>query len=299
MIGDNKKHNITREDLLPTSRGNIWHKIIGVNRRKTPVIVLHGGPAASHYYLEPLEALAEDRPVIFYDQLGCGKSDRTNDRAIWTIDYYVQELSQIKKILDLEKMHIIGHSWGTMIAVDYALSGQSGISSLVLSSPCLSSKMWKIDQRKYILDLPEESRKIIEKTERIGNFDSKEYQDVIMEYYKFHLCRLDVWPECLNKSFNEMNYGIYKYMWGASEFTVTGTLKNYDRTNDLGKIKAPVLFTCGEYDESSPQTCECYRKKIPGSELIIFKDASHNHHLEKTQDYIKAVNDFLNRIDSY
>lgn len=294
MIGENKNNNIAREGLMPTAGGNIWHKIIGVNRKRTPVIVLHGGPASSHCYLEPLTLLAEERPVIFYDQLGCGKSDRTNDKNLWTIEHYVQEFCQIRKFLDLKKLHIVAHSWGTMIAVDYLLNMKSeGIGSVVLSAPCLSVKMWKVDQRKYLFSLPEGTKRIIEKTERIGNFESKEYQDAVMQYYKLHLCRLDPWPECLMKSFSEMNYGIYKYMWGPSEFTITGTLKNYERVNDLHKINVPVLFTCGEFDEATPETCNYYHKKLPESKISVFNGASHNHHLEKTNEYLKIVGDFL------
>jgi len=294
MMKEIKNTGYLREGYIKVTGGNVWCKIIGANKDKTPVIILHGGPAASHYYLEPLEAFSSSRPVIFYDQLGCGLSDKTTNKSLWTIEHFIEELSEIRAELNLKNMHILGHSWGTMLAIDYMLKFSSkGIVSFVLSAPCLCAKMWSLDQRKYLLELPSKMQEIIFRTEKNGDFSSKEYQDIMTYYYKLHLCRLDPWPECLDKALSEMNYEIYKYMWGPSEFTITGTLKNYDRINDLYKIKIPVLFTCGEFDEATPQAADYYHKKIPQSELFVFKDASHNHHLEKTEEYLKLVDNFL------
>lgn len=296
---ENKNTKNVCEGNISVNGGKVWYRIVGADKKKIPVIVLHGGPAATHYYLEPLEALADERPVIFYDQLGCGLSDKTNDKSFWTIEHFIKELAEVRAALNLKNVHILGHSWGTMVAIDYILKlNPKGISSLVLSGPCLCATMWGLDQKKYLLELPSQTREVILKTEKAGNFDSKEYQDVMMNYYKIHLCRLNPWPDCLKKAFNEMNYEIYKYMWGSSEFTITGTLKNYDRINELYKIKVPVLFTCGEFDEATPQTADYYHKKIPQSELFVFKGASHNHHLEKTKDYLNIVGDFLKRSDN-
>ncbi|MDD4182842.1 MAG: proline iminopeptidase-family hydrolase [Candidatus Omnitrophica bacterium] len=299
MTNGTKNTENIREGYIKVTGGKVWYKISGADKNKAPLIVLHGGPAASHYYLEPLEALSGTRPIVFYDQLGCGSSDRPTDKSLWTIEHFIEELSQIRTALGLKKVHILGHSWGTMLAIDYMLRlSPKGIVSLILSAPCLSAKMWSLDQQKYLLELPRQMQEIIFKTEKTGNFSSKEYQDAMLYYYKLHLCRLDPWPDCLNKAFNEINYEIYKYMWGPSEFTITGTLKSYDRANDLYKIKIPVLFTCGEFDEATPQAADYYHKKIPQSELFVFKGASHNHHLEKTNEYRKVVDDFLKITES-
>ena len=293
-MNETKNTENVREGYIKVTGGKVWYKIAGANKDKTPVITLHGGPAASHYYLSPLEALSDERPIIFYDQLGCGLSDKPNDKSLWTIEHFIEELSQIRAALGLKKVHILGHSWGTMLAIDYLLRlSPKGIISFVLSGPCLSTKMWGLDQKKYLLELPRQMQEIILKTEKAGNFSSKEYQDAMTYYYKLHLCRLDPWPDCLSKAFDAMNYEIYKYMWGPSEFTMTGTLKNYDRINDLYKVKTPTLFTCGEFDEVTPETADYYHKKIPQSEIFVFKNASHNHHLEKTKEYLKVVGNFL------
>jgi len=300
MIKETKNSGHTREGYIKVAGGQVWYKISGADKKKLPVIILHGGPAATHYYLEPLEALSSERPVIFYDQLGCGLSDKTNVKSLWTIEHFVEELGQVRAALNLKNVHMLGHSWGAMLAMDYIIKhNPKGIASLVFSGPCLSATMWGLDQRKYLSELPLKAREIISKTEKEGNFDSKEYQDVMASYYQSHVCRLSPWPDCLKKAFSSMNYEIYKYMWGPSEFTITGTLRNYDRANELYKIKVPTIFTCGEFDEATPQTVDYYHKKVPQSEVFVFKDASHNHHLEKTKDYLKIIGDFLKRADNY
>ena len=299
MTKVNKNTDDVREGFIATRAGNVWYKIVGASSNKIPVITIHGGPAGSCYYLFPLEALSIDRPIIFYDQLGCGQSDKSKDKAFWTIEYFLEELSCIRKALGLSQVHILGHSWGTMFAVDYILRAHpEGIKSLIFSAPCLSASCWEKDQINYLKELPKGIQDIIIKTEKTGNFDSKNYQDAMMTYYQDHLCRLTPWPDCLKKSFKMMNYEIYKYMWGPSEFTMTGTLKNYERASELKKIKIPTLFTCGQFDEATPQTTAYYQSNLPGSELFVFNDASHNHHLEKTELYLKVVQDFIKRTEN-
>lgn len=298
MIKETKNTGDIREGYVKVPGGNIWYRIAGANKNKIPLIVIHGGPAGSRYYLQPLEVLANTRPIIFYDQLGCGLSDKSTDKSYWTIEHFIEELSLIREALNLKSAHILGHSWGAMLALDYALKlNPRGVKSFIFSGACFSVKMWGLDQRKYLLELPSKIQEAILTAEKNGDFSSREYRDAMEYYYKLHICRLDPWPECLNESMSEMNYEIYKYMWGPSEFTITGTLKNYDRVNDLYKIKIPVLFTCGEFDEAAPQTTDRYHKKIPQSELIVFKGASHNHHLEKTEEYLTVISDFLKRVE--
>jgi proline iminopeptidase len=169
--------------------------------------------------------------------------------------------------------------------------------SLVLSGPLLSTSRWIDDQKAYIAELPKETREIIFKCEDAGEFSSPQYEDAMMAYYKIHVCRLNPWPECLNRSFEKLNYSIYRYMWGPSEFTVTGILKNYERVDRLQDIAVPVLFTCGFYDEAPPATTKFYQKNLPGSEIYIFEDASHEHHLEKSKEYLQVVRNFLRRAE--
>lgn len=283
----------TKEGRIPVRGGEIWYKVAGINRQGVPLMVLHGGPGASHDYLEPMEALANERPVVFYDQLGCGNSDKPENIALWTVKRYVDEVSRLRGALGLKAVHIMGQSWGTSLAVDYVLGKPEGVVSLVLSGPLLSASRWIEDQKAHIAELPADLRQTIRTCEDTGAFGSPEYQDAVMAYYKRHVCRLDPWPECLNRSFEKLNFAVYEYMWGPSEFTVTGALKNYERVDRLNAITVPVLLTCGSHDEAPPLTTRYYHENLPGSEVHVFEDASHEHHLEKQAEYMTVVRDFL------
>jgi proline-specific peptidase len=272
---------------------------VGANRKKIPLLLLHGGPGASHDYLEPLEALSDERPVIFYDQLGGGNSDRPDDRSLWTIERFTEELEQVREALELHEVHILGQSWGTMLGVDYMLTkAPQGVVSLILSGPCLSAARWEADQKAYLLGFPEAIQRVVQKSEASGDFSSPEYQEAMMQYYKRHMCRLDPWPECLTRTFEKLRHAVYEYMWGPSEFTITGVLKNYDRTARLKEIAIPTLFTCGQYDEATPDATTYYHTMLPGSEIAILEDASHQHHIEKTERYMRVVRSFLHRAES-
>jgi len=287
-----------QDAYISVTGGKIRYKVAGEDKKGIPALVLHGGPGASYDYLEPLAALSDERPVVFYDQLGCGDSDQPDDISLWTIERFVDELHQVRKALGLKNVHIIGQSWGTSLAVDYLLTmNPKGVVGVVLSGPLLSTSRWIEDQRAYIAELPKAIQEIILKCEDAGEFSSPQYQDAMMAYYKIHVCRLNPWPECLNRSFEKLNFSIYGYMWGPSEFTVTGVLKNYERVDQLKKIARPVLLTCGFYDEATPSTTRYYQKSIPGSEMYIFDDASHEHHLEKPQEYLQVVRDFFRRAE--
>jgi len=284
---------------IPVSGGRLWYKIIGEDKVAAPLLLLHGGPGATHDYMEPLKILADERPVIFYDQLGGGNSDRPKDVSLWTVERFVEELGQVRSLLKLERVHILGQSWGTMLAVSYILSKKpGGVVSLILSGPALSAKRFTKDTRRYLSELPEKYRDIIKRSEKEKRFDSEGYRNAMMEFYKLHLCRIQPWPECLMRTFEKMGTDVYNHMWGPSEFTVTGTLKSFDVTERLKEIRTPTLFTCGRYDEASPETTNYYHRLIPQSEMVVFEDASHEHHLEKMEEYIKVLRNFLNRAEN-
>jgi proline-specific peptidase len=287
-----------REGYIAVTGGRVWYRIVGADKDGVPLLILHGGPGAPHDYLEPLAALGDERPMIFYDQLGCGNSDKPDDTSRWTLARYVEELGQVLEALGLREVHILGHSWGSMLAVEYLLTVQpSGVVSLVLSGPCLSASRWGADQRAYLAELPEVDQQAIQEAEARGSFDSPAYQDAMMRYYRLHVCRLKSWPECLTRAFEKLAQNVYGYMWGPSEFTITGTLDDYERADRLREITVPTLFTCGRYDEATPATTAYYQQKLPGSELVVFEDASHEHHLEKTEAYLDVVRDFLRRAE--
>ena len=285
-----------QEGTVTVPGGKVWYRSAGADQPGIPLIVVHGGPGAPHDYLEPLEALADERPVIFYDQLGCGNSACPDDPSLWRIERFVDELEQVRAELAPGEVHILGQSWGTTLVSEYMITRKpAGVRSLIFSAPCLSVHRWEADQRRYLGELPEKERTIICECEETGNFSSEEYQNAMMTYYRLHLCRLEEWPDSMNRTFEKMGEGVYNYMWGPSEFTMTGTLKDFDQSPNLHEITPSVLFTCGRYDEATPESTAYYQSMLPGSELMIFDDASHMHHIEKTDEYLLAVRDFLRR----
>jgi proline iminopeptidase len=289
----------TVEGYVEVTGGKVWYKIAGVNKKGIPLLVLHGGPGCPHDYLTNLEILSDERPVIFYDQLGCGNSDIPDDTSLWTRDRFVEELEKVREELHLEKCHILGQSWGSMLAVDYMLKKKpDGVVSLILSAPVMSCSRFVEDQRVYVDKLPSEIREVILKCEAEGDYKSTEYYDAMMEYYKIHVCRIDPWPECLKNGNEKIGYDVYEYMWGPSEFTMTGILKDFELLDNLKDVKEPILLTCGRYDEATPEATALFDSKFPNSEMVIFEDASHDHHLEKPEEYFRTVRDFIKKIET-
>ncbi|MFQ5479535.1 MAG: proline iminopeptidase-family hydrolase, partial [Candidatus Binatia bacterium] len=269
---------LVREGAVAVTGGNVWYKIVGADRPGVPLLVLHGGPGIPHDYMTPLEALADERPVVFYDQLGCGNSDRPADETLWTIERYVDELVRVREALHLDHVHILGHSWGSMLAVDYMLTRRpAGVVSLTLAGPPMSAERWFADQRVWLLELPRLTQEAIRDAEASGNFDSPEYQTAVAAFYNLHVCRLDPWPDFVQDALSpeKMGQDVYLYMWGPSEFTITGTLKDFERVDRLKEITTPTLLTCGHYDEATPAATEYYHRNMPGSEFAVIDNASH------------------------
>jgi proline iminopeptidase len=287
------------EGMIEVTGGRVWYRIVGADKPGIPLLTLHGGPGAPHDYLEPLEALATDRPVIFYDQLGCGNSEQPTDTTLWNVERFVEELEQVRTALKLDKVHLMGQSWGTMLAVEYMLRKKpEGIVSMTLSGPYLSTPLWVADQQEWITQLPENVRDTILKYEANGDFASPSYQEAMMAFYNKHLCRLNPWPDALNRAFEKMGIPVYMHLWGPSEFTMTGTLMHADLTEQLHEIKVPVLFTCGEFDEATPATTRFYQSKIAGAEIRVFEGASHSHILEKPEAYKEVLSGFLKKSEA-
>lgn len=293
---------VVREGNVDVDGGTVWYRIVGADRPRVPLLVLHGGPGVPHDYLQPLEALADERPVVFYDQLGCGHSDRPTDESLWTVEHYVDDLAKVRTALKLGRVHILGHSWGTILAVEYMLRRHpDGVISLTLAGPALSMERWVADQRVWLLELPEQTQAAIHEAESTGNFESPEYESAIGAFYAEHLCRLNPWPDYVQRALSPEKMGeqVYLHMCGPSEFTITGTLRSYERVDRLKEIAPPTLFICGRYDEATPAATEYYHRNMPGSEFAVIENASHFAFAEQPGRFNHVVGDFLRRAETH
>lgn len=276
-----------------------WYRVVGEGDR-TPLLCLHGGPGAPHDYLEPLEALASTgRKIVFYDQLGCGNSDRPHDRSLWTMGLFLDELAAVREQLGLERVHILGQSWGGMLALEHALSGAAGIKSLILANTMASIEDWLRAAEGLRSRLPSEAAEALARHEEAGDYAHPEYQGCMLQYYRRHVCRLDPWPEPMVRAFDKLGQDpeVYHTMWGPSEFTVTGNLLGWDVRPRLKEIQVPTLLISGEFDEATPEVMGVLHRGIVRSEWALLEGCSHLSHLENPAGFMGAVAGFLDRAD--
>ena len=281
-----------RSGFIPVEGGKVWYEIHGTGHG-TPLLVLHGGPGVPHDYLENLDQLGGDRPVIFYDQLGCGKSDRPDDKNLWTRERFARELEQVRLALGLNEVVLYGHSWGTILAVDSmaGLAGTTpkGVKGVILAGPALNIHRWMEDARQLLATLGPGVVKSVLEAERAGTTDTPAYQDAVQKYYARYLCRKDAWPEPLTRAMANIGQGVYEYMCGPSEFTATGTLKDLDVTPELRTLNVPTLFICGEFDEARPDTTRAYSKLVPSASIVVIPGAAHIANFDQPEAYMASL----------
>jgi proline-specific peptidase len=292
------KKLVPGEGYLHLKGGKVWYRIVGTGE-KTPLLLLHGGPGVPSYYLNPIAALGKDRPVIFFDQLGCGRSDRISDTALMTIDNYVEEVKDLRDSLGLKDYYIYGQSWGTILGTDFCLAHPEGIRALILSSSALSIKKWMEDAQKQIATLPDSLQQMIKVNEENKTYNSDDYQKALKVYYEKYVARKLPWSADIDSALNPalMGTNVYMYMEGPSEFTITGTLKTYDRTPDLGKLKLPVLYIVGDNDEANPETTKYYQSLTPGARLAIIQNAGHLTMQDNALQHNQVLSAFLDSCD--
>ena len=285
------------EGHIDVPGGQVWYKVVG-SGESVPLLTLHGGPGGGHDYLEPLNEIASERPVVFFDQLGCGKSDTPDDVSLWRIDRFVDEVTAVRDALGLDRIHLLGHSWGGWLAIEYMLGAPSGVISLTLASTSASIPQFVYEAGKLISELPREMAETMRRLEAEGDFENPEFEAGMMEFYKRHLCRLDPWPDPIMRSLENLDGNIvYETMNGPTEFTVIGNMKDWNRIEKLSEIVAPTLITCGRYDELTPACSRTLRQGIMNSRMHVFERSAHMAHLEETESYLQILSEFLRDFD--
>ena len=279
--------------------GRVWYRIEGPDAPGIPLLCLHGGPGSTHDYLEPLADLADERPVVFYDQLGCGRSAGPSDPSLWTVDRAIEELAAVRSGLSLERrMHLFGNSWGGWLAMEYLLGDPAPPASVVISSASASVDEWLEDAARLRSELPAEVQATLDHHEANGWLACPEYVAATALYYQRHVCRVSPWPDCVERSFAGMNTEIYHAMWGATEFgPVTGTLRDFDVRGRLGRIGVPALVTAGRHDEATPEKMRSVASELPNAQLSVFENSSHMAFVEERSAYIAHLRAFFREHD--
>ncbi|HLH64672.1 MAG TPA: proline iminopeptidase-family hydrolase [Solirubrobacteraceae bacterium] len=279
--------------MIEVPGGRVWCEAVGSRTDRPPLLCLHGGPGLPSAYLDTLRGLADERQVVLYDQLGCGRSDRPSSRDLYRAERFVEEVACVREGMGLERFHLLGQSWGGMLAVMFALTRPPGLVSLILASPVIDASRWVADCNRLKAQLPEEIRRTIDEHEAHGFTGCPEYAAATLEWWRRHVCRIAPFPAEVERAWQGLGAECYETMWGPSEFTCSGNLKDVALSSRLAEIDVPTLFTCGRHDEATPQSTGEFAQLVARARLVVFEASSHMAHLEEAEAYLACVREFL------
>lgn len=287
-----------REGWIEWRGHRTWYRVVGeAEPGRDPLVCLHGGPGSSHHYFARLERLADEgRQVVVYDQLGCGSSDRPED-VEWSLQVFLDELEELRTQLGLDHIHLLGTSWGGMLALEHALSGYGGLRSLVLSSTLASAVEWEVEVGRLKDELPADIVATLDRHEREGTTDDPEYEEAMRVFEDRHFYRGGDRPPELERMGAERNPDVYRAMWGANEWTVTGALRGWDVRPRLHELRLPALVIRGRHDLSTESISATLVRGIPHAREVVFEHSSHTPVLEETDRYLEVVGGFAREIE--
>lgn len=284
-----------KEGFIQVPGGKVWYRIVGANKPGIPLLTLHGGPGMPSYYLSPLAELADERPVIFFDQLGGGRSEHPNDTTLWTIPRFVQEVQAVKAALGYKEIHLLGHSWGTLLAHEFLLTKPEGVKSVVMSGPAISIVRFRHDVDSLIALLPDSIIRAIRVNEKRGTTTAPAYLAASQVFYDRYVLRTKPMPADVESTFTNIGTQVYNTMNGPTEFTVIGSFKDYDGTPRLKELSLPILWVAGQFDETTPSASRAFHAMTPGSEYVEIPNAAHMTMWDGRQPYLAAVRGFLRK----
>jgi L-proline amide hydrolase len=280
---------LTTDEGFVDYRGyRTWYRVVGDrDAGAVPLLALHGGPGSTHHYFAPLERLAGERPVVLYDQIGCGRSDRLHDIE-WSVDVFRAEVDAVREQLGLERIHLLGTSWGGMLAQEHVLSGASGIVSLVLSSTLANLVLWNEEQLTLRAQLPPDVIAVLDRHEEAGTYDDPEYERAMDAYFDRHFYRGPKPRPELERMDAEKATGVYRAMQGP---------KGWDTRARLHGIDVPTLVVRGRYDMCTDRVAAELVNGIRGAQEVVLEHSSHTPVLEETDRYLEVVSAFLRSAD--
>jgi len=298
----------TREGTLQFELENgeiaeTWFRITGdPETGGAPLVLLHGGPGATHDYLLSMTDLAAGRAVVHYDQLGNGRSTHYPERGadFWTVDLFVRELHSLVSALGIaDRHHVLGQSWGGFLAQEYAFTKPAGLRSLILADTAASFPDFVAEANRLRADLPPDVEATLRRHEEAGTTDDPAYMEACQVFYARHVCRLDPMPPEVIEAFSwiERDPTVYHTMNGPSEFHVVGSIRDWQSKDRLGQIAVPTLLVSGRHDEATPALQETLQRGIAGAEWVVFEESSHMPHVEERERFMQVVGDWLARHD--
>ena len=277
----------------------VWTKKVGNGKIK--VLTLHGGPGCTHEYFECFEDFLPQEGIEFYyyDQLGSEYSDKPDNKKLWNIERFTEEVEAVRKGLGLENFYLYGQSWGGMVGIEYALKYGSNLKGLIISNMTASIPSYL----KYVNELraqfPVDTQKLMQKFEDAEDWNNPEYQEILInELYNKHICRVVPWPEPVKRMFSHLALPVYNTMQGNNEFVVTGTFKNWDRWNDLKNISNKTLLLVGKYDSMRVADIQKMKELIPNSRINVCENGSHLSMWDDQENYFNYLLGYLKDVEA-
>jgi len=291
-----------RELMAPVPGGRVYVRVNGrLDGPNLPIVMIHGGPGSSHASFLNLLALSADRAIILYDQLDSGESDRPNNPANWTIGRFTDEVDCVRRALGISRWHVLGHSWGGTLALEYGARRPVELAGLILASPLISTKSWIADARALRAQLPSSVQATLDGCDPPAAITSACGKATDLFYARY--LRRELRPDGVNAYLAAhpalyANQEIYQAMWGSSEFVATGTLRDYDGEPLLSKLKGPhTLFIDGQYDEARPVTLSAFAARVPGAAFAVVPDAGHVFYEDRPDEALGIIRPWLREQD--
>lgn len=285
----------------PKGKFKVWTKRFG-NNPKIKLLLLNGGPGMSHEYFECMESFLPKEGIefIYYDQLGTGFSDNPKDTTLWDLPRYVEEVEQVRVALHLNKdnFYLLGHSWGGILAMQYALKYQTNLKGLVVSNMMASCPKYGEYSKVLEKQMNPEVLKTIKDLEATKDYSNPKYMELLMNnFYNQHILRLPVkdWPEPVNRSFGRLNESLYITMQGPSELGLSGKLTHWDVSKELKNIKVPTLVIGAKYDTMNPEYMKWMASQFPKGNYLYCTNGSHMSLYDDQQNYMNGLISFLKK----
>jgi L-proline amide hydrolase len=295
------KQDFAREGYASSGGHKTYFRIVGKSCARRPLLCIHGGPGMTHDYLHPLEEMATTgRQVVFYDQFGCGRSATADASTAWSFDLFLEELAAVRLSAGLEHCHVLGHGWGGMLALEYALRQPVGLESLVLSSAVASVPHWRAQTGKLVAALPAEVQACLRAHAQARTMHDAGCQRAADVYFRRHLCRMNPWPDCLQRSLAaaRAHPQARLALLGASELEPAGSLADWDVVARLGEITVPTLVVSGRFDLAPPPIAAALYQGVHSSEWVVFEHSANVPHLEEPQRYLEVLDGFLSKVEN-